>query len=365
MTNNLIRQLVKTIVGRFRTAETTQALYAKPFDAIAAENTLRELDARALEEFLISGCAVQKIEEQGGRCVITNVDMRRFFVNRFLDPRGKDIELVGMLHDMTLPQIIAQFGCSSRRRTRELRKLFGDISSSSLPHAGGIGRSLAAVDFFAPLENGRHRVVEIWTLDAREQAAGDRIDISFVWHCRWYATDGTLLREYDSPYAHGSHPFAVKYFPLTDGEVHSFVEDIIDQQRSINRLIVLIDHMMSASAKGVLLFPTSQLAPNVSWDDVVTRWSRADGVIPITGNGKMPEQVHTASPDSGAYQLLQLQMKLFEDISGVNDALLGRTTTARGADMLNYQIQTANIALSDIFETFSSFIQQRNAKMQV
>ena len=64
------------------------------------------------------------------------------------------------------------------------------------------------------------------------------------WHCRFYAPGGELLDEYDSPYGHGMHPFMVKMYPLIDGEVHSFVEDVVDQQRYINRLITLMDHCL-------------------------------------------------------------------------------------------------------------------------
>ena len=184
------------------------------------------------------------------------------------------------------------------------------------------------------------------------------------WHCRWMAPDGTLLAEYESPYKHRQHPYAVKFYPLTDGEVHSFVEDVIDQQRAVNRLIVLIDKIMATSAKGVLLFPADQMVESMSWDQVTERWAQADGVIPITGRGEhLPQQVMTNPGASGAYQFLQLQMKLFDDIAGVGDALLGRTsTTARGAEMLDAQLRNATIALADIFDTFVSFVQERTAK---
>ena len=138
---------------------------------------------------------------------------------------------------------------------------------------------------------------------------------------------------------------------------------IIDQQRSINRLIVLIDKIMATSAKGVLLFPASQMVEGMSWEEVTRRWAQADGVIPISGRGEhLPQQVMTNPGASGAYQFLQLQMKLFDDIAGVGDALLGRSNgSARGADMLDHQVRNATIALADIFETFSDFALERTA----
>ena len=140
---------------------------------------------------------------------------------------------------------------------------------------------------------------------------------------------------------------------------------IIDQQRSINRLIVLIDKIMATSAKGVLLFPADQKTDNMTWEQITERWAQSDGVIPISGRGDhLPQQVMTNPGASGAYQFLQLQMKLFDDISGVGDALLGRSSiTAKGAEMLESQLRNATIALADIFDTFIAFTEERAKKL--
>ncbi|MDE6206435.1 MAG: hypothetical protein K2M55_01335 [Muribaculaceae bacterium] len=369
MTNNLIRQLVKSVVGRYRSVTTEDGTYTRGRAAdLSRANSLAELDSRLLEEFLISGTAVQRLADEtrfGVRDVwVDNVDFNRFFVNDFRDPRGWDITMVGMLHDMPFPEVARRFGASSRARAEALRALFADVSRGGAFAPETVGLPGADIDFFTPVRHGYCRVVEIWTLDSSLGApGGSKLDVTFRWHCRWLAPDGTLLGEYDSPWRHGQHPFMVKFYPLTDGEVHPFVEDVIDQQRAINRLIVLIDRILATSAKGVLLFPTSQLAPGTSWQDVVNRWAQADGVIPITGRGEMPQQVMTNPSASGAYQFLELQMKLFDDISGVGDALLGRKdTSARGVEMLETRLRTATIALADIFDTFTTFTAMRTAK---
>lgn len=93
LSNNLIRQLVKAVVGRWRSQTAADGMYSRPDIAdIAARNGLAELDSRMLEEFLISGCAVQKIVDErrwsGCGVWIDNIDPRKFFVNAFHDPRG-------------------------------------------------------------------------------------------------------------------------------------------------------------------------------------------------------------------------------------------------------------------------------------
>lgn len=129
-------------------------------------------------------------------------------------------------------------------------------------------------------------------------------------------------------------------------------------------MVVLIDKIMATSAKGVLLFPQKQLPKDFSWQEVCRRWAQSDGVIPISGNGEyLPQQVVTNAGNSGAYQLLELQLKLFEETAGVGDALTGRSTTgARGAELFEAQVKNATIALADIFDTFASFTTARNEK---
>ena len=84
VTNNLIRQLVKNIVGRYRTRCAEAAVYAGPhIGKLAKRNALAELDSRLIEEYLISGCAIQRIVAEprfrGDVVWIDNVVPRAFF----------------------------------------------------------------------------------------------------------------------------------------------------------------------------------------------------------------------------------------------------------------------------------------------
>ncbi len=363
LTNNLIRQLIKSVVGRFRTRCSDDGIYsAAGIAGLARDNSLAELDGRLMEEFLASGCAVQRVwhGDRGGRkgVWVENVNVDDFFVNEFRDPRGWDIELVGMLHDMSLPRLLDRFAHDNVRREAALTKAFQSCAGSDLPFAV----NAAGGSFGCSAKAGHCRVAEVWTLDAR-RGPGRSTKRTFRWRCRWYLPDGTLLDEYDSPYPHGGHPFAVKFYPLTDGRVHSFVEDVIDQQKAINRLIVQIDHIMANSAKGVLLFPIDQKPTDMDWADITRRWAQPDGLIPITGQGAtLPHQVVSAGQSDGAYRLLELQMKLFEDVSGVSEALLGKgLSAARGSELYESQLRNAAIALADIFDSFTAFLSARNA----
>lgn len=413
LTNNVIRQIIKVVVGRYRHSCNENSVYDTPLydpsKPYVVDNDLKELDCRMLEEFLISGCAVQRISSDPrpyfSGLSVDNVDPRMFFVNAYKDPRGRDIELIGMIHDLSFPEIVTRFAANDPDRTAALARTYAtNASSSQFSAANCLGAGVDSEGDFFCSPSGRCRAIEVWTLDCRNKlvchdrndasafmtannpanrhrikkinsrraAAGERpmetrTSIEFVWHCRWFAPDGSLLASYDSPYAHKSHPFALKMYPLTDGEVHSLVEDVIDQQKCINRMIVLIDHMIGSSAKGVLLFPHDQKPANLSWQEISDQWAKSNGIIPIVGrkSGEMPQQIVTSTSDAGAYQLLSLQMKLFDNISGVGDVLAGRNIpTSTASSLYESQLMNSSIALADIIESFAAFRHDRDLKAQ-
>lgn len=391
LTNNLIRQMVKCVIGRYRDQRIQRAGNAdSAVKKVYKVNQLNELDCRALEEFLISGCAIQRVVSEHrpmGRGVwVDNVNPRRFFVNSITDIRGWDTELIGMLHDMSLAEVVMRFSHGGPAKADRLRAIYRDICSSEM------------TDSFFTAASGRCRVVEVWTLEGcetvechdpetgtmtllateaadglkrenrRRKATGRpplkwRKATDIQWHCRYISPRGDLLHERHSHLPSGQHPFIVRLYPLVDGEVHSFVEDIIDQQKYVNRLITLIDHVMSTSAKGALLFPYRQKIDNMSWEDVGRQWSACDGIIPYDPRSgePAPQQLVSRSGDIGAYELLDLEMKLFRDISGVSEALSGHGTSgAKGNSMYENQVHNATVALADLLETFGGFIEWRD-----
>ncbi|MCM1521429.1 MAG: hypothetical protein NC039_02110 [Muribaculaceae bacterium] len=360
LTNNLIRSLVKSIVGRFRLNIADER--RKPGsqeERVRLTNRLDELDARALEEFLISGCAIQRVvlerRFEGQNVWVDNVNPSLFFCNRYLDPRGTDLRLVGMLHDMSLPEMCLRFGRGSRRRHRELAAIFADSPKS--PTVSELASRADEVTFHYPSDRSLCRVIEVWTFEIDKRQGP-------VWKCRFYSSGGTLIDETLSPFPHRSHPFVVNLYPLTDGEVHPFIEDVIDQQRHINLLITSIDQILSHSAKGVLLFPTDALPPGVSITEAAALWGKPGGVIPVNPSARrMPEEISSAGRSEGASGLLDIELRLFQQISGVTNALQGQAPSGTtSASLYESQVQNSAVALLDVYETFNSFRRQRTEK---
>lgn len=406
VTNNLIRRMVKAVVGRYRMD--SSAARAAEDDGLGQWrrfNALDELDARSFEEFLISGMAIHHVwaarRPAGAGIWVDAVSPDRFFISGTGDFRGTDTEMVGRLLDMSFSELVMRFGRCDRRRTAWLRELYGSLPAVPdgiivAPSASG-----AVTDFFhAP--DGRCRVVEVWTLECRARLKCHDVQtatlwvgpaekeadvlrenrrrrregrpqiamkrsIDVVWHCRMFAPDGTVLDEYDSPLPTGCHPFAVKLYPLVDGDVHSLVEDVIDQQRHVNRLLSVMDRMLSSAAKGVLLFPEGCKFPDYTWEEVARRWADPGGVIPYraprAGEAE-PHQVVTPMADLGVHQLLQTQIAMFEDVSGVSRTFMGKAGSCNvGAERYSMEVENASVAVGDLLKTFSHFTGVRDALM--
>lgn len=354
VTVNMLRRLVRILVGRFRTDAAAAGTYDLQPGSADARNALPELDARMLEEFIISGCAVQHVVAErrpGGTGVwIDNVAPGDFFVNRFSDPRGADIELAGMYHRMSWPRLLNRFGRGSAARCRALREVF----AAHAEHDGAWDGC-----------EGRLRVAEVWTLDATPDTKR-RARYEMGWRCRFLAPDATVLADMASPYPHRGHPFAVKFYPLVDGEIHSFIEDLVERQRAINRMLTTFEATMAASAKGALIFPIDQLVKGYTYEDIGALWARPDSVIPVNGrNHMLPQQIITNNTAGGIVPIIEMQTRLLEEASGLSDALLGRGIPgSMGSELYRSVMANSAASIADVLDTFRSFLTARNALAQ-
>lgn len=431
--NNLIRQLVKSVVGTFRGNKTEPMAIARDRDeqklgemmSIAMQyayqnNDLWEKDARELEEFLISGLCIQMVrykwwrEKQIYDVKITNENPSRVFFNSDMtDPDGEDLRVIGAVRDMHIASVLSEFA-KTREDALKIREIYRFVDENLLTTYSAFSSDrFREGDFLIPVDNNLCRVIDVWTLESRERlrvhdtfeaetyvvelwdkakldnknreriaeftAAGVAPEdvplieyeyfIDEFWCFQSLAPTGETLFAAETPFEHKSHPFVVKGYPMTDGELHSFVEDVIDQQRYINRLITMLDFIMGASAKGVLVFPEEALG-EMTKDEVIEEWVKYNGVIFAKTKGlepgQKPQQIATNATNIGAHELLALQLKLMNDISGVHEAIQGKSATSGTSGALYAQeAQNAATNLMDILETFNSFRKNRDYKMMM
>lgn len=422
--NNLIRRLVRSVLGVYRSQSKEPTCTARDRDEQKLGETMStilqcnmqlnrmpDVCARSMEEFLISGFIVHR-KSYGWRngkedCWTDYVQPNNFFIdNNMRDFRGWDVSVLGEVHDISFGQLCEQFA-SSPQEYRELRDIYKWAARKDYiaTYAERFGYSrLENYDFLFTSEPGRCRVIEIWRKEQKpryrchDYQNGDifKIDeedyvrvvlaeneerirmakevgmpeeevplikatwfVDDYWYFYYLSPFGDILREGETPYEHGSHPYVFKAYPFIDGEIHSFVADVIDQQRYTNRLITLYDWIMRASAKGVLMMPEDSLPDGVSIDDIAESWTEFNGVIVYrpSKSGKVPEQVANNSTNIGIAELLNMQLKFFEDISGVTGALQGKPGySGESASHYNQQTENATKSLLDLLECFSCFV---------
>ena len=422
--NNLIRRLVRSVLGVYRSQSKEPTCTARDRDEQKLGETMSTIlqcnmqlnrmnyvYARTMEEFLISGFIVHR-KSYGWRngkedCWTDYVQPNNFFIdNNMRDFRGWDVSVLGEVHDISFGQLCEQFA-SSPQEYRQLRDIYKWAARKDYiaTYAERFGYSrLENYDFLFTSEPGRCRVIEIWRKEQKpryrchDYQNGDifKIDeedyaqvvlteneermrmakeagmpedevplikatwfVDDYWYFYYLSPFGDILREGETPYEHGSHPYVFKAYPFIDGEIHSFVADVIDQQRYTNRLITLYDWIMRASAKGVLMMPEDCLPDGVSIDDIAESWTEFNGVIVYkpSKSGKVPEQVANNSTNIGIAELLNMQLKFFEDISGVTGALQGKPGySGESASHYNQQTENATKSLLDLLECFSCFV---------
>ena len=425
--NNLIRRMVQAVLGVYRSQakeptctarDRDEQKYGETMSTVLQcnmhLNRMTEINARCMEEFLISGFVVQRKwygwRENKLDCWTDYVQPNNFFIdNNMRDFRGWDVSCLGEVHDISFEELCSRF-CRSPADVKRLSEIYKMAKDKAQLGAtfDYFGFPLQGYyDFLVPRDTSRCRVIEVWRKESKARYRCHDINNGDVFKCdledfeelvgsvnrerlreaaelgmpadevplikyEWFMDSywyyyyltpfGDILDEGETPYEHKSHPYVFKAYPFIDGEIHSFVSNVIDQQRYTNRLITMYDWIMRASAKGVLLFPEECLPSGMGMEDIADEWARFNGVImikqPKTGTA-LPQQIANNCTQIGINELLHLQLKFFEDISGVNGALQGKPGySGMSASLYNQQAQNATTSLLDLLDTFSAFVRE-------
>lgn len=383
-------------------------------------NEIRELDADSLRLLMLGGLCAQRIEygfnpakQMKDVWVYSCNPSRMFFNTNIEDVRAWDLNTIGEVYDMTLSNVISVFAKNGEDKER-IRRIYGQYKENSIyAAADGIqGRQNKDMTFFAPSRPNLCRVIFGWKLENREcyfcndqldgswwysdfkekqsidainnqrmqEASSNGVDPEDVlliqynyaneqyWYYRYMTPYGEILQEGRSPYWHKEHNYALHAYPMVQGKVFNFIEDFIDQQRAINRTMTLIDFIRGASSKGVLIVDEDAF-DSMSREQIVDEYVRYNGVMFCKlKNGKsinnVVQQYNTGASVAGDYELLNLQLKLINDISGVSSAMQGKNATSgTAASLYAQQVQNSSLNLKGLFDSFLSFRLRRDNKI--
>ncbi len=428
--NNRIRKITKSVVGNFQNNQTEPVCTARERDKqekgemmsnaiqyVYQVNKLWNLDGLALYNMLISGFSINR-SEWGRRLdrwdVWTDlVNLERFFIdNNMKDPRGHDCNLVGMLHDMSLNDVLAKFASSTADRDKIL-SFYGSIGNQRTfdEFTSRFTTDRSELNFFIS-ENNSCRVIEVWRKESKERIeywdtlTGDyhKAELSYInniqkenerrrreqsaegiapqdmrlikyrwfidnyWYFYFLTPYGEVLKEGETPFWHKTHPFTFKMYPFYNGKVYPFVGDFIDQQRYINRYMMLYDFIIRNSAKGVLVAPR-ELLNEYTTEMLRDEWTRVDGLILYKSdalktlpNAKI-EQIKNASVPVGITEMIAMQTQMMEEVSGVSGALMGQEAkSGTPSSLYLQQSQNSSTTLTEIFEYFREFRESRDMK---
>jgi hypothetical protein len=451
---NILQPIYNNLRGQFRQSQHRPVVSAREpgyteesrimtnsLQGVHELNETEELDAAMLGEFMISGCAFQRIGVRwwSGRnqedVYVENVTLPFMFWNTEVqDVRMHGLKLIGQIHDMHLMDAVLQF--SKYHSEKYIRDAFTPVTSPAYGTAVEKER-VDNLNFYTPASPNMVRLYEIWTkrtekrlyihdrlsgtyeyipvgtsaterrqiIESMDATNTDRISMAvennmmeaqrvqqygltedeaqFIdeesvplieygekfddfWYVEYLTPLGFCLYEGYSPYAHGEHPYAVRLHPLIDGVIHGMLYSLLDQQRYINRMVMLLDLIISSSAKGVLMVPEDIIPANMTKDDFADAWVKHDGVIYFTPNpthGMLPQQISANSTNIGIHEAIQMQLQWAQDISGVHSAIQGKDPKAGTAASL-YAQEAANATLNnlDFITVYFSFLQKRDFK---
>lgn len=434
---NLIRPLVRTIIGQLRLNPYKSLVYARQADGqpaadmmtsalegVHAMNDKAERDARLFETYLVSGAAIYNTgykfddERKMPYPYYKAVDPSRYFQTiAASDVCGDDVDFCGDFFDTSILDIKSMYA-KTKKQEKELEEIYGNSSRRDVVQ--NIQYVTSNAENTSPrisLGTGECRVIRVcrkeghwdlavhdysdasWetynlntnpnittTIDAeisRRKKIAKELGVDYedgsnrllIEYEEKYVTSwvyyhlspwGHILWTQDSPYEHNSHPYVAKYYPLFEGQAYGMVYDLIDQQRAINRNYIMHDFITSAAAKGVLLVPEEAIPDDMDIEDFADEWSKYNGVIKYRAKDgvKQPEQVVARNFNVGQFDMINLQMKLMNDIGGVHDAMQGKSLgTGTPSSLYQQAVHNSQANILDYVESFAWLLSKRDYKM--
>lgn len=385
-------------------------------------NELEELDSDSMRMLLNGGMTAQRIEyginpAKAKRDVwVYGVNPSRLFFNSNIeDVRMWNLTCIGELFDMQLDDVLAHFGTTPQKK-ETIRNIYGPASlSSNYINRAVQGDESRNLSFYTASRSSLCRVILGWKLESRDAylwndeksgtwgylpynnesreimdrenerrrnealATGEDSDDNLLlvdyrfateryWYYRYMAPDGYVLQEGRSPYWHGEHNYIIHLFPLVQGRLGNFVEQFIDQQRVINRTATLIDFIRSTSSKGVLVVDDDAFE-SMSREEIIDEYVRYNGVLfvklkPGQSIDGVVRQYNSSAAIAGDFELLNLQLRLINEISGVNSAMQGQAPKSGTPAMLYaQQVQNSSLNLKGLFDGFKTFRRRRDTKL--
>ena len=415
----LLSSPTQTVVyARSRDDQPLGEMLTNALQACHQLNRIRKIDINVVEELCLTGIACAKVRygywstknRTDGKIDLVNIN-RLFFNADIEDPRLTDIRRIGELHDYTFDDLVRNFA-TCREDVQALREIYGichdDTKLENLyeNHAS----RLQNLNFLYTNDLGKYRVIEVWerlgrwvlyihdyadgteeiytelTMQEVEAINASRIEqgmaagiapdtvkliyareqYEYYWRVKYLTPNGYCIKETESPYAHEEHPYVLAAMPVIDGRFKAVLSDVIDIQRYINRLLTLLDFIIGASAKGLLMVPQECIPDDMDIQDFAREYVKTNGVILIKKGAydKLPKQISMNGTNIGAWEMFAQEMNIMQQISGLNGAVQGQVPRANTPSSLYaQQAQNSMMNFVVLFENYNMFCEERDEKL--
>lgn len=370
----------------------------------------------SIKEVLISGFAATRecYENRSGEIDSwTDVCHPNYMIfdSTMKDPRYKDMELIGEIHDITFGRFCEKFA-TSREDVEKFAEWYRS-ESSPLWFEENIEDINSKHDndemtFWTPKDRNLCRVYEIWRKESRDRYrvhdentgelyvinADDHESIANIdaensirltlgreqgwsdeeiplirykenffvdtyWYGRFMTPQGYILWEGASPYEERRHPYSIIMLPMIDGQITSYLSDAIDQNIAINRLLTLHDWMMRAGLKGVTFVPADLVPDNMTNDEFAEQFTTIDGVVfyEPKKHGLKPETFYGHTGTLNLAEIVRMMSDLMESSVSVNAAIRGEgVKSGTAAALYAQQTQQAATPLASLMMRFGVFV---------
>ena len=391
--------------------------------ALYRKNELAKLDYSLLVQIILSGLMATDnnwANRDGDSDVVNDfIDPFTFFVdNNMKDPRYNDCTMVGYFKDMPVDSIAGVFSGGNKQRAEAIRNLYrGNHDERIHSMSESFTDERLEKDFFTPGVEawGLGRVIVVqrketaecyWVHDylkgtclpyfntseseikqlqrdrIKEQAAMGVTPENMLGIDYWWSTDsywvyywltpyGDVLEKLIQPYWHNKPSIIFELHEFFVGKIYPFATDLIDTQKQINKLSAISELLSKHSAKDTMFIPINTLADEEGYgiDYIEHNSSKFGKVVPYKPDpktpGVKPEHYNTVAQAFTPLNIVNMYLKLSENVSGVFGALQGASPTAgTPAQMYAQQSQNSATSLNGLFESANSFRQRRD-KMNV
>ena len=414
-----------TIFSRTADGQKAADMMTAALEGVHRMNSKTEKDASLFRGFLVSGAAIYNTgyifdnERKMPMPYYKEVEPSRYFQTiTASDVCGDDVDFCGDLVDLDITAIKTAYA-KTRKHEQELEKIYGNTSGRR-DVASNLQFVTSNAENVSPriaTDSGACRVIRVcrkeghWDLAvhdysdaswetynlnthpnikseiesevARRKKMANELGVDYedgsnrllIEYEEKYVTSwvyyhlspyGHILWTQDSPYDHNSHSYVAKFYPLYRGQAYGMVYDLIDQQKAVNRNFIMHDFITSAAAKGVLLVPEEAIPDDMDLEDIADEWSRYNGVIKYRAKDgvKQPEQIVARNFNVGQFDMINLQMKLMHDISGVHDAAQGKSLgTGTPSSLYQQAVLNSHTNTLDYMESFAWLLAQRDYKI--